>query len=641
MTATRQAIFLSYASEDASAGRHLCKVLREAGLEVWFDQSELRGGDAWDASIRQKIKECALFVPLVSANTNARSEGYFRLEWKLAVDRSHLMADDQTFLLPVLVDDSDETTARVPDRFRERQWSRLSGAGTFTAFVERAVRLVCASAPAAEPLARQRITATATPTGNTSPGEAREPQSIAVLPFVNMSRDEENEYFADGLSEELLNVLAKIRGLRVASRTSAFAFKGKNVDIPTIAGKLNVATVLEGSVRKAGKRVRITAQLIEVATDSHLWSETYDRELDDIFAVQDDIAQSVVKELRSALMGGSGDEMTESEVRVAASGRSHDPEAFQLYLQGKFFGERVTQLDTDKAIELFRRALAIDPEFALAWTGLSTVLQLQAAYGFAPIETGYEAGRQAAKRALALVPDLVEAHVALSSVYLAHDWDWNAANASIQRALALAPGDAGAVRAAAFLARIRCQWAEGLELARQAIEIDPLSPRTYRQAAMLYLIAGRLEEATTAFRTALELDPITGLNHAFLAVALLLQGRLDEALPHAQAEAHDLFRLLAMSMIDFDRQNQAESDTALQVIIDQFAWTAGYQIAELYAYRKEIDKAFEWLDHAYAHRDPGVMFCAGDILLRALHDDPRWQPFLARLGLSEVTGGHS
>jgi TolB-like protein/class 3 adenylate cyclase len=202
----------------------------------------------------------------------------------------------------------------------------------------------------------------------------KEMPSIAVLPFINMSRDEENEYFADGLSEELLNVLAKIRGLRVASRTSAFSFKGKGVDIPTVAQKLNVATVLEGSVRKSGKRVRITAQLIQVASDSHLWSETYDRELDDIFAVQDDIAQSVVKELRAALLGETADKVasksTAAEVRQAATGRSDNPEAFQLYLQGKFFGERVTQADSDKAIDLFRRALAIDPSFALAWAGL-------------------------------------------------------------------------------------------------------------------------------------------------------------------------------------------------------------------------------------------------------------------------------
>src|ERR1700675_100956 len=208
--------------------------------------------------------------------------------------------------------------------------------------------------------------------------------SIAVLPFINMSRDEENEYFADGLSEELLNVLAKIRGLRVASRTSAFSFKGKGVDIPTVAQKLNVATVLEGSVRKSGKRVRITAQLIEVSSDSHLWSETYDRELEDIFAVQDDIAQSVLKELRSALMGekrdASASAAVKAEVQAAAKGRGENAEADRLYLHGRFFEDRLTREDTAKAVGYYRQAIEMDPEYALAWAGLSRVYSDQAGY---------------------------------------------------------------------------------------------------------------------------------------------------------------------------------------------------------------------------------------------------------------------
>src|ERR1700704_2317855 len=219
----------------------------------------------------------------------------------------------------------------------------------------------------------------------------KEMPSIAVLPFINMSRDEENEYFADGLSEELLNVLAKIRGLRVALRTSAFSFKGKGVEIPPVAQKLNVATVLEGSVRKSGKRVRITAQLIEVATDSHLWSESYDRELEDIFAVQDDIAQSVVKELRSALLGekpdASATAAVKAEVQAAAKGRGENAEAYRLYLQGRFFEDRWSLPDMAKAIDYYQQALDIDPAFALAWAGLSRAYVQQADY-LMPIQEG-------------------------------------------------------------------------------------------------------------------------------------------------------------------------------------------------------------------------------------------------------------
>jgi TolB-like protein/Flp pilus assembly protein TadD len=453
-----------------------------------------------------------------------------------------------------------------------------------------------------------------------------------------MSRDEENEYFADGLSEELLNVLAKIRGLRVASRTSAFSFKGKGVDIPTVAQKLNVATVLEGSVRKSGKRVRITAQLIEVASDSHLWSETYDRELDDIFAVQDDIAQSVVKELRAALLGETVDKIAgtsaAAEVRQAATGRSDNPEAFQLYLQGKFHGERVTQADSDKAIDLFRRALAIDPGFALAWAGLSQIHILQAGYGFAPISGGFERARDAAQNALRLAPDLAEGHIALGTVLQGNDWNFTAAEASFRRALELAPGDANALRAAAHLARIRGRVDEALALLRKAVALDPLSAHTHRQAAMVAVASERFEEAAASFQLALDLAPRAGLNHAFLAITRLFQGRAPEAMELAKGESHDVFRNLASAMIHHAQGRAAESEAALQTLSSEFGWTAAYQVAEAYAYRNEVEKAFEWLERAYEQRDPGVTVSATDVILRTLHGDPRWQPFLKRLALA-------
>jgi TolB-like protein/Tfp pilus assembly protein PilF len=469
-----------------------------------------------------------------------------------------------------------------------------------------------------------------------APAQDKEAPSIAVLPFLNMSRDEENEYFADGLSEELLNVLSKIRGLRVASRTSAFSFKGKDVDIPTVARKLNVGTVLEGSVRKSGKRVRVTAQLIEVASDSHLWSETYDRELEDIFAVQDDIAQSVVKELRAALLPERPDNAAQAaavEVRQAAAGRSDNPEAFQLYLQGKFFGDRVNQADTDKAIDFFQRALAIDPVFGLAWAGLAHVHQVQAGFGFAPIDEGFERGRQAAQRALQVSPDLVEGHIELGKVYLMHDWNWPHADASLRRARELAPGNAEALREGAQLARILSRYDEASDLARRAVALDPLSARTQRQAAMIHFGFGRFDEAAAAFQLALDLSPKAGLAHAFLAITRLLQGRTGEALALAQSESHDVFRNMALAMIHHAQGRAAESDAALRTLIDGFGWTAAYQVAGVYAWRNEVDKSFEWLERAHTQRDPGVVYVNFDIFLRPLHGDPRWQAFLKRMRL--------
>jgi tetratricopeptide (TPR) repeat protein len=320
-------------------------------------------------------------------------------------------------------------------------------------------------------------------------------------------------------------------------------------------------------------------------------------------------------------------------VRKASTGRSDNAEAYQLYLQGKFFGERITQSDSDKAIDLFKRALAIDPDFALAWAGLAHTHMQQAGFGFAPINEGYERARDAAQRALRLAPDLAEAHTELGLIQQGHDWNWTAARTSFQRAMELAPGDANPLRAAATLKRILTQLDDALELFGKAIALDPLSARTHRQAAITYMMAGRLDDAAAGFQRAIDLDPNTGLSHAFLAVARVLQGRGEEALPMAQAESHGVFRNVALAMIHHAAKRSMESDAALQALIQEFAWTAAYQIAEVYAYRNEIDKSFEWLERAYAQRDPGVMFSASDTFLRPLHGDPRWKPFLQRMNL--------
>ena len=622
------AIFLSYTSQDAEPARRIRDALQSLGLEVWFDENELRGGDAWDASIRKQIRECALFVPIISANTNARSEGYFRLEWKLAVDRSHLMADDQAFLVPVAIDDTVESTARVPDRFRELQWSRALGREAPKAFAERVQRLLSAS---------PSTIAGATPPG-AHPAAATDSPSIAVLPFVNMSRDEENEYFADGLSEELMNVLTKIRGLRVASRTSAFFFKGKAIDIPTVAQKLNVATILEGSVRKSGKRVRITAQLIQVATDSHLWSDTYDRELDDIFAVQDDIAQAVVTELRAALLGerlgSAASAAAKAEVRAAATGRADNPEAHRLYLQGRFFVERMTEADLARAVDYFRQAITLDPDFALGWAGLSRALWTQAGYGWLPVAEGFEQAREAAKRSLAIAPDLAEGHAALGHVLQSSDWNWKGAEEEFQRALALAPGNADVLRSFASQAGILGRQNEAIELLRKAVALDPLSASSHRLLGLRCAIYGRYEEATPALRAALDLNPNSGLAHCFLSIVHLFQGDAAEALELGRREALPDFRLLAIALAEHSLGHAAESDKAMARLIADHGHAAAYQIAEAFAWRGEKERAFEWLERAYAQRDPGLGHSLNDQFFGPLHDDPRWPIFLKKMGFA-------
>jgi len=356
VTEPSHAVFLSYASQDAEAAQKICEALRAAGIEVFLDQSELRGGDAWDQKIRHEIHDCALFIPMVSQHTQERLEGYFRHEWKLAIERTHHMAEQKAFLVPVVVDGTGDQEAFVPDAFRAVQWTRLPGGESPPAFVERIKRLLSpelsllSAVSGAAPGLREPVRATwrsrpvllaivvvvvfagpgyfwiskhLTPSGTAFNPP---PHSIAVLPFVNLSGDKEQEYFSDGLTEELLNSLSEINELQVAARTSAFSFKGKDADIGTIARKLNVGAVLEGSVRRSANTIRITAQLINAVTGFHLWSKTYDRGLGDVLKLQTEIATAVASALKVTLLGD-----------VAAKvelGGTRNPAAFDAYLRG-------------------------------------------------------------------------------------------------------------------------------------------------------------------------------------------------------------------------------------------------------------------------------------------------------------------
>jgi len=465
--------------------------------------------------------------------------------------------------------------------------------------------------------------------------------SIAVLPFVNMTDDMANEYFADGLAEELLNVLSKIRGLRVTSRTSAFSFKGANVDIPTIARKLNVAAILEGSVRKAGNRVRISAQLIHVATDSHLWSATYERELEDIFAVQDDIARSVVTELRAALMEEKPDATAtaavEAEIQIAARGRGDNAEAYRLYLLANFHHDRFTAEDSAIAIDAYRSALKLDPNYALAWAALAIAYARAAGSGWPGTDPdqGFRLAREAAEKAMRLAPDISEAHEALAVIRLTSDLDWKGAEACFARALELAPGNVRVIRDAVDLLRALNRSDEAIALLRRALELDPLSWSVYRELAKCYLAAGRFDEAEVAIRRSLELSPDARSLLFRLSVICLCQGRFDEALEAAKSVIHDGFRLLALAMVYHAQGRHAESDTALGELIETFADTAAFQIAEAFAYRGDRDKAFAWLERAYAQRDAGMHMLRETPSMRRLHDDPRWQAFLEQVGLAD------
>jgi serine/threonine protein kinase/tetratricopeptide (TPR) repeat protein len=491
-------------------------------------------------------------------------------------------------------------------------------------------------------LVRREVGSSASPAPSARQAPAdtvQEVPSVAVLPFANRSRDEDDEYFADGLADELLSVLAKIRGLRVAARSSAFTFKGKGATIAEVGRALNVATVLEGSVRKAGNRVRISVQLVKVSDGYHLWSETYDRTLEDIFAVQDDIAQSVVKELRTTLLGEEPGSKASGEVRAevaaAAKGRGTDAEAHRLFLQGRYLVNRLARQDVAEGINHLRRALEVDPGHALAWAGLSWAHALEAAVGFAPVLEGNARARDAAERALRLEPDLAEGHLALGTVQLWHDWDWKSADASFRRALELAPGNAEVLRASGLLAYNLGRLDEAMALCRRAIEQDPLTVSSYTYFGRVCRWAGLLSEAEDAFRRGMEISPEGVASGMLLALTLDGQGRGEEALAEAMSEKEDWARLCALAIIHHTGGRPAESDRALRELIDRRAGDAAYQIAMAHAVRGESDAAFEWLDRAYSQRDSGLAIMKPEPVLRSLHADPRWEAFLRKMGLAD------
>ena len=364
-----------------------------------------------------------------------------------------------------------------------------------------------------------------------APAAATGKTAIAVLPFTNLSADKEQEYFSDGLTEELLNVLAKNPKLQVTSRTSAFSFKGKEVDIKTIAEKLNVTHVLEGSVRKAGNQLRITAQLIEVATDSHLWSQTYDRQMENIFAVQDDIAGSVAGALKVTLEGGQ-----------TPKAQQTNPEAYNAYLQGRYFFDRRSKEDLEKAIGYYEQALQIDPNYARAWVGLSAVHSRQADSGYVPVDEGYAKARKEAEKALELDPNLAEAHARMGWIKRNYDWDWTGADAAYKRALELEPANADVVRGAAVLAaRLAVSMRRSRSAAGQSSSIRSVD-RHHSNLGLHAYYAGRWEEAEAAFRKALELNPQYPGAHVYLGRIYLAQSKPERRLPRCRRSRSGLAR---------------------------------------------------------------------------------------------------
>jgi TolB-like protein len=664
MTEPAKAVFLSYASQDAEAAQRICDALRAAGIEVWFDQSELRGGDVWDQKIRHQIRDCALFIPIISANTQARPEGYFRLEWRLADQRTHLMGRSRAFLVPVCIDNTPDLDADAPDSFLAIQWTRLPAGETSPVFTKRVAHLL--SQEAAPAPAKAGSTAAAVPqataalrqpasgpaisrqtqwvvliavlavvgvgylavdkfwiSSSATPSSAARfpppPHSIAVLPFVNMSGDPKQEYFSEGLTEELLNSLSRINELQVAARTSSFSFQGEHPDIATVAHKLNVGAVLEGSVRRSGHTIRVTAQLINAVSGFHLWSQTYDRDLGDVLKLQTEIATTVASSLRVALLEGTG--------RRIELGGTTDPAAFDAYLRGlKIARTADSAAEARAALAAYTDAVQHDPDFATAFAERSVELTNFADFDAHGAEAGeaYDRALADARTAVRLAPDLALGHYVLG-VARENFLQIPEASEEFERAAGLAPGSA---RIQAAYSRHSAQLrhtAAALSAGRRAIALDPLNFHVHRTVGIALLLSRRYSDALAAFETAISLQPDYLRNHVLLGAARYELGDLQGSRAACEVAAATLGGKVCLAKTYQKLGRRADAEAELQALRASSGDEGALDYAAIYAQWGEVAKALEWLETAWRLRDSSLAELKAEPDLDPLRNEPRFQ----------------
>jgi TolB-like protein/DNA-binding winged helix-turn-helix (wHTH) protein/tetratricopeptide (TPR) repeat protein len=451
--------------------------------------------------------------------------------------------------------------------------------------------------------------------------------SVAVLPFADISPAKDQEYFSDGLAEQLINDLAKVSGLKVVARSSAFQFKGKNEDLRDVGRKLGVANVLEGSVRHDGNHVRITAELIKTDDGFQLWSQTYDREIKDIFAVEDEIALAATEALKLKLLGGNGQP-------VASNLRSTNPQVYQAYLQAKYFsGRGISKEELGKALTNTDTAIKLDEKYGPAWALRSSVENEMAEYGLTDAAEGYRKARADAERAIALDPSLASAYLALANTQIDYDRDWAAAEISLTKAAALEPGDVEVFRLRSHLSRVLGNLEQATRLFEQVVALDPLRPNSYSALEYLLYVGGRYDEAQAALQKALDLNPQATYVHLTMGEALIMEGKPQQALAEVEKEPIEWGKLTGQALAYHALGREQDSNTALASLITKYGSNGAFQIAQVCAYRGESDKSFEWLEHAYQQRDPGMPEIKTDPLFKNLRHDPRYTELLKKMRL--------
>ena len=654
------AVFLSYGSEDAQAAQHIADALRAAGIEVWFDREELRGGDSWDRKIQNQIRDCRLFIPIISANTQRRDEGYFRREWRLAVERAGDMAETKAFLVPVVIDETSERGASVPEKFLHVQWSRLAEASVPQGFVRRIAALLgaeetatsssgtIATASVARATAAARIkiwpwvslpvlilavcggwytwrhSTTPTIAEHATRAQPAPERSIAVLPFLDLSEKHDQEYFADGIADELLDLLTQVPGLRVIGRTSSFQFKGKNEDLRTVGRTLGVSHVVEGSVRRYGDQVRITAQLVRSVDGAHEWSGTYDRYVPNALQVQKEIATSVASAL----------EISFSPVALAASTETAKPEAYDLFLKGRHAEGPLTRQALADAEVYYRQALEVDPDFLAAQEALAVLHLIQAANSFATGESGYPRVREEANQLLVHNPNSLVGHALICRYDLAYAWNWTEAKRECEVALRINPRNHMANYQSAELALALGEPAKAELLFRGILSINPLDGDALVELSDSLMIEGRFPEAEAQLRKALAVNPSMYAARYLLGISLLAQRRLQEALQAFQSESPE-FQQAGAAMAYHSLGRNGESAKALQRYAQEYGTSDAFGLAEVNAYVGNTARALQYLDTALREHDAALQYVKADWLLKPLYSDARFKAFLRKMNLEE------
>jgi TolB-like protein/DNA-binding winged helix-turn-helix (wHTH) protein len=449
---------------------------------------------------------------------------------------------------------------------------------------------------------------------------------LAVLPFENLTGDPNKEYLADGLTEETISQLGQLNPeqLGVIGRTSVMGYKHKDTRLSQIGHDLSVQYVLENSLRENGEQLRLTTQLIQVKDQTHIWTKDYDYVAKDILRVEDDVSKSVAQEIRLRL--------TPQKQAELAQPHPVNPEAFEAYLQGYHFFQGNTDKDANMATRYFERATLLDPSYALAWAWLTRARNWQANQGLIPMEEGRRLAREAVERALSLNPNLAKAHIEMGRLKQQIDFDWVGADASFQRAISLEPGNPEGVRMAAWSAAMFGRFDEAVQLGRRAVDLDPLDEENWWSLGQIQRLNGQLDQAAADGKKGLELDPDSAGVHILLSQVYLMQGRPQDALPEIERIHYASYRACLYALAYHALGREEDAAAALSELMKYHASSA-FEIVAVYAFRNQRDKAFEWLDRAYAQHDLNLNWTKVDPLLKNLHSDPRYAAFLKKLNL--------